>query len=454
MFNAKQAEPLFKDVLEVHGDYFWDSDTLPAIVMTMYAGILRECGKKMSLYYNFASAYYNDLPEYSFVLRGWSIRLGEEKWFLDNGYKENKTVSIYVKQNTMVDVKLYINKEKKVTILVIDYAAVGDRGFCIALNSACSLSPILFPWLDTVSNENLKVLKELGLRHTEPLKALMDAILNDDSLKESRLREITKGLCVNKFTNRLEQINYEYSSMNTRINSYYEQIRAAQAELEELLQTKECIEERIRRGDALDEEIFNYLMSQKNIMVEDRVNDKLLLRAYGDLDYIDELMYRVYIANGSKRSNLIDFLSETEHYREKDVRKFFSYCWGGEPRYHMQVYADFEVSNDAYISRDSDYECRDKPENYIRAPHIMLYNCFGSFQNIVVEAQRNHDFIAAFNVAVTAVRNLNLTDGIVCSSFAKMLCENRKDLRFIRDNEGNLFTLDEVIDKIAWEGNK
>ena len=452
MFNAKQAEPLFKDVLEVHGDYFWENDTLPAIVMTMYAGILRESGKKMSLYYHAVLSNYNNLPEYSFVLRECRLRPAEEKGFLDNGYKENKTVSIYVKQNTMADVKLYINKEKKITILVIDRAVVGYRKFGIALNSACSLSPILFPWLDTVSNENLAILKELGRWHTEHLKALMDAILNDDSLKESRLREITKGLCVNKFTQRLEQINYEYCNMNERINSYYAQIRAAQAELEKLLETKECLEERIRRGDELDEEIFNYLMSQKNIMVVDRANDKLLLRAYGDLDYIDELMYKAYITNGSKHSNLIDRLSE--NYREKDVRKFFSYCWGDEPRYHMQVYADFEVGNDAYISRDSDYECRDKPENYIRAPHIMLYNCFGSFQDIVVEAQRNHDFIAAFNVAVTAVRNLNLTDGIVCSSFASMLCENRKNLRFIRDNEGNLFTLDEVMDRIAWEGNK
>lgn len=452
MFNARQAEPLFKDVLEVHGDYFWDNDTLPAIVMTMYAGILRECGKKMSLYYDSGLSNYNDLPEYSFILRERRLGHVEEKGFLDNGYKENRTVSIYIKQTTMVDVNLYINKEKKITILVIDRVAVGYRGFCIALNSACSISPILFPWLDTVSNENLKVLNRLALRHIDSLKAMMNAIINDDSLKESRLREITKGLCVNRFTERLEQINDEYCGVNTRINSYYEQIRLAQAELEKLLETKECLEERIRRGDELDEEIFNYLMSQKNIMVVDRVDDKLLLRAYGDLDYIDELMYRVYIANGSKRSNLIDLLSN--HYREKDVRKFFSDCWGGEPRYHMQVYADFEVSNDAYISRDSDYECRDKPENYIRAPHIMLYNCFGSFQNIVVEAQRNHDFIAAFNVAVTAVRNLNLTDGIVCASFANMLCKNRKSLRFIRDNEGNLFTLDEVMDKIAQEENK
>lgn len=452
MFNARQAEPLFKDVLEVHGDYFWDNDTLPAIVMTMYAGILRECGKKMSLYYDSGLSNYNDLPEYSFILRERRLGHVEEKGFLDNGYKENRTVSIYIKQTTMVDVNLYINKEKKITILVIDRVAVGYRGFCIALNSACSISPILFPWLDTVSNENLKVLNRLALRHIDSLKAMMNAIINDDSLKESRLREITKGLCVNRFTERLEQINDEYCGVNTRINSYYEQIRLAQAELEKLLETKECLEERIRRGDELDEEIFNYLMSQKNIMVVDRVDDKLLLRAYGDLDYIDELMYRVYIANGSKRSNLIDLLSN--HYREKDVRKFFSDCWGGEPRYHMQVYADFEVSNDAYISRDSDYECRDKPENHIRAPHIMLYNCFGSFQNIVVEAQRNHDFIAAFNVAVTAVRNLNLTDGIVCASFANMLCKNRKSLRFIRDNEGNLFTLDEVMDKIAQEENK
>lgn len=452
MFNARQAEPLFKDVLEVHGDYFWDNDTLPAIVMTMYAGILRECGKKMSLYYDSGLSNYNDLPEYSFILRERRLGHVEEKGFLDNGYKENRTVSIYIKQTTMVDVNLYINKEKKITILVIDRVAVGYRGFCIALNSACSISPILFPWLDTVSNENLKVLNRLALRHIDSLKAMMNAIINDDSLKESRLREITKGLCVNRFTERLEQINDEYCGVNTRINSYYEQIRLAQAELEKLLETKECLEERIRRGDELDEEIFNYLMSQKNIMVVDRVDDKLLLRAYGDLDYIDELMYRVYIANGSKRSNLIDLLSN--HYRKKDVRKFFSDCWGGEPRYHMQVYADFEVSNDAYISRDSDYECRDKPENYIRAPHIMLYNCFGSFQNIVVEAQRNHDFIAAFNVAVTAVRNLNLTDGIVCASFANMLCKNRKSLRFIRDNEGNLFTLDEVMDKIAQEENK
>lgn len=452
MFNAKQAEPLFKDVLEVHGDYFWDNDTLPAIIMTMYAGILRECGKKMSLYYDSVLANYNDLPEYSFVLRERRLGPVEEKGFLDNGYKENRTVSIYVKQTTMVDVNLYINKEKKITILVIDSVAVGYRGFCIALNSACSLSPILFPWLDTVSKENLKVLKELGLRHIDCLKAMMNAIINDDSLRESRLREITKGLCVNRFTERLEQINDEYCCVNTRINSYYKQIRLAQTELEKLLETKECLEERIRRGDELDEEIFNYLMSQKNIMVVDRVDDKLLLRAYGDLDYIDELMYKAYIVNGSRHSNLIDRLSE--YYREKDVRKFFSYCWGDEPRYHMQVYADFEVRNDAYICRDMDYECRDKPENCIRAPHIMQYNCFGSFQDIVVEAQRNHDFIAAFNVAVTAVRNLNLTDGIVCASFANMLCENRKSLRFIRDNEGNLFTLDEVMDKIAQEENK
>lgn len=452
MFNARQAEPLFKDVLEVHGDYFWDNDTLPAIVMTMYAGILRECGKKMSLYYDSGLSNYNDLPEYSFILRERRLGHVEEKGFLDNGYKENRTVSIYIKQTTMVDVNLYINKEKKITILVIDRVAVGYRGFCIALNSACSISPILFPWLDTVSNENLKVLNRLALRHIDSLKAMMNAIINDDSLKESRLREITKGLCVNRFTERLEQINDEYCGVNTRINSYYEQIRLAQAELEKLLETKECLEERIRRGDELDEEIFNYLMSQKNIMVVDRVDDKLLLRAYGDLDYIDELMYKAYIVNGSRHSNLIDRLSE--YYREKDVRKFFSYCWGDEPRYHMQVYADFEVRNDAYICRDMDYECRDKPENYIRAPHIMLYNCFGSFQDIVVEAQRNHDFIAAFNVAVTAVRNLNLTDGIVCASFANMLCENRKSLRFIRDNEGNLFTLDEVMDKIAQEENK
>nr|DAE09598.1 MAG TPA: hypothetical protein [Siphoviridae sp. ct96x5] len=420
--------------------------------MTMYAGILREIGKKMSLYYDSVLSSYSNFPKYSFVLRDRRLVPVEEKFFLDNGYKENKTVSIYVEQNAMADVKLYINKEKKITILVINRAAVIRKRFDTALNSACSLSPILFPWLDTVSNENLTVLKELGCRHTEPLKALMDAILNDDSLKESCLREITKGLCANRFTERLEQINNEYCGINTRINSYYEQIRAAQSELEELLETKERLEERIRRGDALDEEIFNYLMSQKNIMVVDRVNDKLLLRAYGDLDYIDELMYKAYIVNGSRSSNLIDRLSE--YYREKDVRKFFSYCWGDEPRYHMQVYADFEVSNDAYISRDSDYVCRDEPENCIRAPHIMLYNCFGSFQDIVVEAQRNHDFIAAFNVAVTAVRNLNLTDGIVCASFANMLCENRKNLRFIRDNEGNLFTLDEVMDKIAQEENK
>lgn len=452
MFNAKQAEPLFKDVLEVHGDYFWERDTLPAIVMTMYAGILRESGKKMSLYYDSVFSNCNNLPGYSFVLRERRIGPVEEKDFLSDGYKENKTVSIYVKQNTMADVKLYIHKEKKITILVIDRAAVGYRRFNTALVSACSLSLILFPWLDPVSSENLAVLKELGRWNTAPLQALMDAILNDDSLRENRLREITKGLCANRFTERLEQINYDYGNMNTKINSYYAQIRAAQAELEELLVTKERLEERIKHGDELDEEIFNYLVSQKNIMVADRVNDKLLLRAYGDLDYIDELMYKAYITNGSKHSNLIDRLSG--NYREKDVRKFFSYCWGDEPRYHMQVYADFEVGNDAYISRYSEYECMDKPVNYIRAPHIMLYNCFGSFQDIVVEAQRNHDFIAAFNVAVTAVRNLNLTDGIVCSSFASMLCENHNNLRFIRDNEGNLFTLDEVMEKIAQEENK
>ena len=71
---------------------------------------------------------------------------------------------------------------------------------------------------------------------------------------------------------------------------------------------------------------------------------------------------------------------------------------------------------------------------------------------MVADAQRNHDFIAAFNVAQSCVRNLNLTDGIVCDSFASRLANQWHDKKVIRDNDGNLLSLDEVMEQIAEEG--
>lgn len=457
LFGAKEALFLYKNVLEVHGDiYFTDiDDTLPSILMAVYAPILKKENRKVAIDATGVESvlYQNARFTNTILVSNIFITKDVESTLKSAGFVFLKTQSVFVKQQTGESVCFALHKERNVTVIFTNKCCQETLHVCYGL------LPMIAPWLGVPDEIGMAVLKEFAnakLRHNHAmLSVAMANILNDDTLAEQRLRSIVEGLSASRFEEELRVVENTYEIKQNSIKDLMEQLREAQDFIEKLCDRKEVIENKIRNGDNIDEELFRYLKSQKNIknLTRSKVNGhtKLSFIAVGDLDYIDESMYKAYIVKGTRNSSIIDNLSGL--YPSDTIRKFFQYCWGNEQRYHIQVYADFSLSDDGFLSKNNDTITSSAVrENRLPAPHIMLYNCFGSFQNMVVDAQRNHDFIAAFNVAQSCVRNLNLTDGIVCDSFASRLANQWHDKKVIRDNDGNLLSLDEVMEQIAEEG--
>ena len=457
LFGAKEALFLYKNVLEVHGDiYFTDiDDTLPSILMAVYAPILKKENRKVAIDVNGVESvlYQNARFTNTILVSNIFVTKDVESTLKSAGFVFLKTQSVFVKQQTGESVCFALHKERNVTVILT------NKCYQETLHVCYGLLPMIAPWLGAPDEIGMAILKEFAnakLRHNHRLLSVaMANILNDDTLAEQRLRSIVEGLSSSRFEEELRVVENTYEIKQDSIKALMEQLREAQDFIEKLCDRKEVIENKIRNGDNIDEELFRSLKSQKNIknLTRSKVNGhtKLSFIAVGDLDYIDESMYKAYIVKGTRNSSIIDNLSGL--YPSDMIRKFFQYCWGNEQRYHIQVYADFSLSDDGFLSKSNDTIMSSAVwENRLPAPHIMLYNCFGSFQNMVVDAQRNHDFIAAFNVAQSCVRNLNLTDGIVCDSFASRLANQWHDKKVIRDNDGNLFSLDEVMKQIAEEG--
>ena len=457
LFGAKEALFLYKNVLEVHGDiYFTDiDDTLPSILMAVYAPILKKENRKVAIDVNGVESvlYQNARFTNTILVSNIFVTKDVESTLKSAGFVFLKTQSVFVKQQTGESVCFALHKERNVTVILT------NKCYQETLHVCYGLLPMIAPWLGAPDEIGMAILKEFAnakLRHNHRLLSVaMANILNDDTLAEQRLRSIVEGLSSSRFEEELRVVENTYEIKQDSIKALMEQLREAQDFIEKLCDRKEVIENKIRNGDNIDEELFRSLKSQKNIknLTRSKVNGhtKLSFIAVGDLDYIDESMYKAYIVKGTRNSSIIDNLSGL--YPSDMIRKFFQYCWGNEQRYHIQVYADFSLSDDGFLSKSNDTIMSSAVwENRLPAPHIMLYNCFGSFQNMVVDAQRNHDFIAAFNVAQSCVRNLNLTDGIVCDSFASRLANQWHDKKVIRDNDGNLFSLDEIMKQIAEEG--
>ena len=456
LFGAKEALFLYKNVLEVHGDtYFTDiDDTLLSILMAVYAPILKKENRKVAIDINgVETVLYRHANTNRILVSNTFVTKSVESTLKSTGFIFLKTQSVFVKQQTGESVCFALHKERNVTVIFTNQCHQETLHVCYGL------LPMIAPWLGAPDEIGMAILKEFAnakLRHNHAmLSVAMANILNDDTLAEQRLRSIVEGLSASRFEEELRGVEESYVTKQDLIKVLMEQLREAQDFIEKLCDRKEVLENKIRNGDNIDEELFRYLKSQKNIknLTRKIVNGHayLCFISVGDLDYIDESMYKAYIVKGTRRSSIIDNLSGL--YPSDTIRKFFQYCWGDEQRYHIQVYADFTLADDCFLSRN-DNACRSSAvwENRLPAPHIMLYNCFGSFQDMVADAQRNHDFIAAFNVAQSCVRNLNLTDSIVCDSFASRLANQWHDKKVIRDNDGNLFSLDEVMKQIAEEG--
>ena len=84
-------------------------------------------------------------------------------------------------------------------------------------------------------------------------------------------------------------------------------------------------------------------------------------------------------------------------------------------------------------------------------PHIMCYNCWGDNKTYIRKALAEQNTIGALEQCIAACYNLNFSDAIVVERMSYNLNSKYRNIKCIKDKEGNLFTPSEIYRKYIEE---
>lgn len=88
----------------------------------------------------------------------------------------------------------------------------------------------------------------------------------------------------------------------------------------------------------------------------------------------------------------------------------------------------------------------DKTEG-IPQPHMYYFDCLGSFEGQILEAEENGDCIGLLQLACTITQNINFSDLVVVEKFCGGIDGKFNSTPCIQDKDGSLFTFAEMFKK-------
>ena len=129
-----------------------------------------------------------------------------------------------------------------------------------------------------------------------------------------------------------------------------------------------------------------------------------------------------------------------------------------EQHYKLRVRSKFQYKLDTH---DTNYRLNTSQDDYtadadnrLCNPHLLFYNCLGNYAAQLAKAQADSNLDIFINLALASTRSINFADGAVCSRwkcyFNPDNTNNWLNRRCLEDEEGNLYTIKEVIDKVKY----
>lgn len=118
-------------------------------------------------------------------------------------------------------------------------------------------------------------------------------------------------------------------------------------------------------------------------------------------------------------------------------------------KYNLMLSCNWELKPSGKISLD--YRPLDDKTEGIPQPHMYYFNCLGSFEGQILEAEENGDYIGLLQLACTITQNINFSDLIVLDKFYGGIDGKFNSTPCIKDKDGNLFTFAEMLKKYKEE---
>lgn len=294
----------------------------------------------------------------------------------------------------------------------IYYASTFDNEFISTILSCTAvLVPRLFPngvdeldraFIDALAKYDIDVIKKvtnklvdekLGDYRTEALKA---------ELRNFRGR--TQETMIKRLDNEIDVDNKDIKDLLDRINELAASLREKEIQRNSL----------IVNPPSENDELAKFFAMHKQLKIETIDSSRIWFTIVDTLKFYDKKELARELDNPST------LWGRLTTKRKEYIRKLLV-----EEKGHIVMAAKCTLNNDMIAEAYSHYLDRNKIDEYPH-PHINEYSCLGSFRSELAKYNAKGEYDMAIETLISAVKNINVNDTTVMSTFINGLFNNRK----------------------------
>ena len=377
------------------------------------------------------------------------------------GFIKNEVLSFYLSNTLKREVSVKSKKvNERITLTSVDVHSWAEARFAPAI---ISILPKIFTELE-VTQDKVTLLNEI--RKANPTASRLDLLgyaANVDSIisslvvenveetlkkcmsfaKENEVAKLEKEIAKAKET--LKVLLKDYQETLARCDNLCEELAYKSSHLEE------TEEDRQKRG------ILNELLLEnpalQNIEIEDNYMRYNVLTY---LEYYDSEIFKTVTSGDTP--DRIYVLSNVRDDEKEDALRLLKTIFG-EKKYKIRVYGGFSMCFHDENSRRKGIknEVASEPikeiigNTWLPSPHGQWFSCVGSFAQQWIDAMHSGDLYMAIQYTIAYTQNINWGDATVCRALIENLMGKYKCHKILEDAAGNLWTPQEVIERVKTE---
>lgn len=330
------------------------------------------------------------------------------KYLLREGYREQKDLSLFVKNKCHVDSLIFINKNFKSTVIFVNGITLK------AWHLMQSLIPRLVPWFfeETPLTEDEK--QFLYTLSTNPdADAYKNYLCNFASklnLRDSRIKRLLKDFESKRKEKEIGELELKIISFQNEIDRILERYKHLIHDIEDAATRKDGLKFQLENSKDIDSELINYLTCNKHVNLH-RVTDMTVeIGVTTTLENYDPDLYDRMSKNRNSAIFKCYPVTELTFSEEETRKRFLDAIFGDDPVLKIKIKAGFEldfVGKSVYpIESPVEYE-----NDYLYNPHLRIHHCIGNNRPEINQCLINSDYVGAIEQCIASAKNMNFAEG-------------------------------------------
>ena len=342
-------------------------------------------------------------------------------------------------ENRLKNIELTLTEDGKHIVKIYKY---NEKTFIFTnnyswnfLRKIISLIPI-FNNIEFEEEEVKDIFKYYGALDYENWIASINKWYAKNNFKKRYVTKSLKKLFEAQINRKKENITNSIENKETRISEYEDVLAKLYKEVNELKNTIRLMALMPDYSEIVNSNI-DYLINNKVLRVlHVYPNDsKLLIQVNAPAKYYDIKYLEKYFDKGT----VISYDNVKRLLKEIYIDNLYEL-----------IFATKFVVN----IKDCKVSATDKDNRYLGGfphPHIMRFNCWGDNKTYIHKSLAEQDTIGALEQCIAACYNLNFSDVTVVETMSRNLNSKYRNIKCIKDKEGNLFTPSEIYRKYREE---